>query len=215
MARGPQVGGLSFTANGDMQQNGDPPRSTLAAQLVQQFTDGRKRPKPHDQETFRQLLQEVLRTDGDPLVSAETHENNVDVSGKLIYVILKAGLDSLLPYDPFDKGADTHQRMIDSLAAIEITIRRCPEVLFVKLPNQETDSNEAGQLFQWLLPRLFSFVARSENPEVQEGLAELVKSCMGGEGRLKLNTFKCRLILAYIKGCTRGSFPSDVTQFGY
>ena len=211
MARGPHIGGFIHPATGERQRNGDPPQSLLAAQLVQQFTDSKKRPKIQDQETFRQLLLEVLGTGANQPATADAHEN--DINSKLIYVIVKAGLDSLPHNSPFDKGSDLYQQVTDSLAAIDITIKRCPNVLFVASPDQESETNNSVQLFQWLLPRLISFLAKSDRSELHSEVADLVKSCILGEAKLQLTTIKNCSISAYVRGCTRGKFSSRHDTF--
>lgn len=203
----------SRSGNGDIEPNGDLPQSTLAAQLVQHFTVGRRQATPNDQETFQQLLHEVLGTKADHSAFAEDLESNINVNGKLIYVIATAGLDSVPLYNPFDNNISLYQRLKDSLAAIEITIRRCPEVLFANSPHQDADWNDHGLLFEWLLPKLFALIARSQDLQVQQGVADLVKSCMVGERRSMSTNSRCSAIEVYMKGCTRGKFPSNMAHF--
>lgn len=205
MARGPRTRLLSRPAKSDIEQNGDPPQSTLAAQLVQQFTVGQDYSKFNNEETFQQLLQEVLGANTDQPAAVEALKNDVGVNSKLIYVIAKAGLESLSLRNYLDKNLDSYQRVTDSLAAIKSTIKKCPNVLFVQSPDVEIDSNDHGQLFQWLLPKLFSLLAKSKNVQNQEALADLLKSCMMGGGKSLSNTSRYGLIMAYIQGCTRGS----------
>ena len=213
MARGLHIGGSNHPVNGDTARNGDPPPSTLAAQLVQHFTDSKRRPKVQDQETFQQLLLEVLGIDANQPAPAEALENDVDINSKLIYVIVKAGLDSLSHNSPFDKGSDSYQLVTNSLAAINITVKRCPSVLFATLPDQESESNHSGQLFLWLLPKLLSILAKSERSDVHNGVADLIKSCVLGEAKSQLITVKSCPISAYIRGCVRGKSPSKLDLF--
>lgn len=204
MIRGPQLGGGYRPVDGERLHNGDVPPSTLAAQLVQRFTNGTKRPKVQDPEAFKQLLSEVLSTDADPSGPPESFEDDVDINTKLIYVIVKAGLESLPSHNPFEHGSKSSQQVVDSLAALEITLRRCPEVLFVTSPNQETQPYGSGPLYQWLLPRLFAFLTRSAMLEEHRGAVKLLKLCIRKEKRLQFTPVKYQPILAYIKGCTQG-----------
>ena len=207
MARRAQMRLSSRSVNKDDQEDGELPQSTLAAQLVQQFTDGSKHARPSDQETFQQLLQEVIGTGTDASISAEDLENNIYMNSKLIYVIAKTGLDHLPPYDPFKKGQRSSPPTKDSLAAIEVTIRKCPEVLFVDSQHQDMGSKDRGRLYQWLLPKLFSIMAKAEDVAVQQALTSALGSCMIGEGRSMSNGTRCGSVYAYIKCCVRGRYP--------
>ena len=208
MVREPRVSGLIHPVVGERPQNGDPPPSTLAAQLVQHFTNGTRRPKLQDHEAFRQLLLEVLGTAADQSGPLVPFENDVDINSKLIYVIVKAGLESPSSRNPFSNGSDSYQEVVDSLAALEVTINTCPKVLFVTSPNQEAQSLGSVQLYQWLFPRLLAFSAKPDILDGHKGIENLLKLCIMKEEKLQLAAAKHRPILAYLKGCTRGqSFP--------
>ena len=204
MAFEPHAGGVNRPTNGERPQNGDAPSSTLAAQLVQRFTNGTKRSKNQDSEAFRQLLSEVLGTASDQSFSSETLENDVNINTKLIYVIVKAGLESLPSHSLFDSGSETYSQLVDSLVALEITLSRCPEVLFVKSPNQETQPYGSGSLYQWLLLKLFAFLTNPDILDGDEGVDRLLKLCILKDEKLQFTPFKRRPILTYIKGCIRG-----------
>ena len=85
MARGPHIGSSNYPNTAKQQSNGEPLRSTLAAQFVQHFTASKAYPKIQDQESFRQLLLEVLGADANQSACAEATEDDVDTNSKLIY----------------------------------------------------------------------------------------------------------------------------------
>lgn len=188
----------------EMHPAGDPPQSTLAAQIVNQFTDGKRRPKTQDQETFRQLLREVLAFDSERLPQENTFESSIDVNHKLIYVIVKAGIDVLTYESPTGEPSDLSMQAIDSVAAIEITIRKCPEVLFVTASNQEIDLRCGGPLFTWLLPKLLTLAGNHKENEIKHRVFALLKTALIAERHAHVKGMKKCLILRYLRGCIQG-----------
>ena len=137
-------------ANGD----GQPPPSTLAAQIVQNQT----RPPtgqhpPGEKATFAQLLHELLNN---PAAAPET---DIEVNVKLISVLAEAGLAPLLDGNPFADWDTLLTQAIDSLTVIEATIGRQPAILF------ESTSVGGPQLF---LSLLASIAALSGHPKCND-----------------------------------------------
>lgn len=204
MARGGARAGSGRPVISELQQNGDPPKSTLAAQLVNQFTDGKKHSRNQDQETFRQLLQEILGTRDEQQSQTETFEPNCMVNYKLVYVIFKAGLESMQPEDPLGQNSDQYKQAIDSLAAVQRTIRRNPEVLFATLPDMESDPQLKGPLFLWLVPKVLSLTGYMKHDAIRNGVIQLLKTAIIVERRLHVKEAKRHGVLKYLKGCIKG-----------
>ncbi len=204
MARGVARTGSGRPVFSELQHNGEPPKSTLAAQLVNHFTDGRKHSRNQDQETFRQLLREVLGSEDEQHPRTEAVETDSVVNYKLIYVIFKAGLEALHSEDPFGKQDERHKQAIDSLAAIEHTIRRNPEVLFAAPSSQETDPKLKGPLFLWLVPKLLNLTGRGQDCGITDGVIQLLKTSLINEKKVHCKGKKLNLVLKYLKGCTKG-----------
>ena len=199
MARG-------VTRNGSgrpVQQNGDLSQST-AAQLVNHFTDGKKHPKVQDQETFRQLLREVLGVGDGQSPRANVFETDSNVNYRLIYVIVKAGLDILTPEDPFRGSRDLRLQAVGSLSAIEYTIKRNPEVLFVVPPSQEGDPKPYGPLYIWLMPKLLALISHSSDDGVTDGVIRLLKAALGAEKKTHARKVGKNSVLRYMQGCVKG-----------
>ena len=212
MARGVARTGSGRPVFSELQQNGDIPQSTLAAQLVNHFTDGRKRSKNQDQETFRQLLQEVLDAEDEQHPRPEAFETNSNVNYKLIYVIFKAGLEVLNSEDPFSRPDEQDKQASDSLAAIEHTIRRNPEVLFVVPSSQETDPKPKAPLYLWLVPKLLALTGYSESDGIRDGVIRLLKTAVVVERKVHIREVKINSVLKYIKGCTKGQFKYHISK---
>ena len=206
MVRGVVRTGSGRPVFSELQQNGEPPKSTLAAQLVDHLTDGKKHSRNQDQETFRQLLQEVLGTEDEEHFREESYETNSIVNYKLIYVIYKAGIEAVQSEDPFGQRVEVTRQLIDSLAAIKHTIRRNPEVLFVAPSNHETEAKFKGPLFLWLLPKLLNLTGYSLNVSIRDAVIQLLKTALVTETKAHIRGVKINTIVRYLKGCTKGQF---------
>lgn len=185
--------------------NGEPPASTLAAQIVDDLTRGKNHPKHQDQERFRSLLREILDTnneDGD--VITQGIEKNTNVNCRLIYVVIRAGLEASFNGDPFEKQDELNKQAVESLSVVQLTLRRCPEVLFTVLERGETDLQLDGPLYLWLVPRLFTILGHNEDREVRLGVLRVLQTTLlvGRKGHLK--QIKFQLVLKYIQGCVKG-----------
>ena len=114
--------------NGAQINTDAPPPSTLAAQLVQnQARINVGPPQSGEAATFTQLLQEIL---ADSNVAPET---DVNVNIQLICVVAEAGLAPLAQDVPSNRFDELITQAKDSIAVIESTIKRQPEVLFTQV----------------------------------------------------------------------------------
>ncbi|KAH9845320.1 Domain in UVSB PI-3 kinase, MEI-41 and ESR-1 [Teratosphaeria destructans] len=120
------MGAPATVVNG-LHVNGDnvPPPSTLAAQLVHNQTRHTVLHQQHNgaEPTFAQLLHEILNN------SDAAQETDVRVNVSLISVVGEAGLTPLAQDNPFVDWDILIPQAKDSIAVIEKTIRRQPEVL--------------------------------------------------------------------------------------
>lgn len=142
--------------NGLLQQTGEPPVSTLAAQLVDNLTRGTQQSKHQDREDFEQLLR-IFETDSQDeryVDDPEAREESI----KLIDVVVKAGLDVLLRENPFEDRSLLIRQAVRSLAVIELTIRRNSELLHTATGRDEADKRFHGPLYLWLLPKLLAII---------------------------------------------------------
>lgn len=151
MARKPAATGVG---RGDA---GQPPPSTLAAQLVQH------RKEPGGVATFHQLLDEII-------ANPATVEANVQENYKLITVVAEAGLKDSFASDPFVATNDAAQ-LLASLDVIEIAFRRNPDVLFYS--GVGTDG-PGSQICLLLLPKLVSFLTVPQRPELAQRSHQLL-----------------------------------------
>jgi len=204
MTRGVGRSGSGRPVFSELQQNGDPPPSTLAAQLVNHLTDGKKHSKNQDQETFRQLLREVLGAESEHNSQARMHDTDHDVNYKLVYVIVKAGLETLTNGDPFGGQAGRSTQAIDSLTAVEYTLIKSPEILFILTSGQEFDPNPHLPLFLWLIPKLLAVAGQVQDDTVIDRILKLLKTTVSLEKKIHIKGVRIYSIVKYIQGCVKG-----------
>ncbi|THY55817.1 hypothetical protein D6C98_04012 [Aureobasidium pullulans] len=145
-----------------------PPPSTLAAQLVRNHVEtARGVHQPDTTVPFRQLLQELLNKTSVP-------ETDVEVNHKLIKVVVEAGLDVLFQDNPFPQWGFLLPQAVDSLAVIQSTIQRQPEILFQGGPQPNLEQHP--HLLLWLFPKLLMISKHSKGDQLQASLASLLSS---------------------------------------
>jgi serine/threonine-protein kinase ATR len=99
-----------------------PPPSTLAAQVVQNHQ------QPPQQQNGDNALKHLLRQLLDSPDTAQ--ETDIHVNVQLVHVVSEAGLAPLAQLDPFANRTDLLAEAKDSIAVIERTLKRQPEILF-------------------------------------------------------------------------------------
>lgn len=115
------------TINGHHANGDAPPPSTLAAQIVQNQTRQATSQPQEETASFRDLLREILHS------NAASPETDVGVNAQLINVVIQAGLMPLTLDNPFADWDVLTPQAMDSIAVIESTIKRQPEVLLSQI----------------------------------------------------------------------------------
>ena len=204
MARGVDGGRSGRPVLDQLSPNAEQPQSTLTAQLVSHFTNGKKGPQTQDEEAFSQLLREILGTENGQVVRREALKMDSDVDCKLIYVIVKAGLEKATLDDPLDGKTGLSRQATDSLAAIDFTIKRNPEVLFVTPQFQELDPRPIGPLYLWLLPKLLALTGRLQDSGITDGVLAVLTTFSINERKTHVQKVISHPVLKYMKGCING-----------
>ena len=195
MARGVRRGESRAPVLNELSQNAGPPQSTLAEQLVNHLTDRKKHHRTQDDETFRLLLREILATESGQIVRTEPLLSDSGVDYKLIYVIVKAGLENL--------KLDSRQAT-DSLTAIDFTIKRNPEVLFVDPQFQGPDPQPVGPLYLWLVPKLLALTGFLQGNDIIAGVLRVFATLLVFARKTHARRVNLRPVLKYVKGCING-----------
>ena len=196
--------GLGYAVSKELSPNVELPHATLAAQLVSHFTDGKKHPREQDEETFRQLLREILVSESGQPFRAEPLEKDSDVDCKLIYVIVKAGLERIVLDEPFNGKTKRRRQATDSLTAINLTVRRNPGVLFVTPQFSGLDPRPIGPLYLWLLPKLLALIGCLQDSEMIDEALCVFTAFLLAEKKMHTARVNLRPILKYLKECING-----------
>ena len=198
--------GTGDAALNELSPNAELPQTTLTVQLVSHLIDGKKHPRDQDEETFRQLLREILGSESGQAVRAEPLEKHSDVDCKLIYVIVKAGLERTALDEPFNgNGKDKRRKQaIDSLTAINLTVKRNPGVLLVAPQFSGLDPRPIGPLYLWLLPKLLALMGCLQDSEMIDEVLRVFTTFLLTEKRTHIARVNLRPILKYLKECING-----------
>ena len=205
MAQGAGRSGQSRSSLIQRHTNGDPPPSTYAAQIVDNLTGAKRRSSSGNNEAhLRQLLQMILDADrnGESLPGAT--ETNIEVNYRLIYTIVRAGLEILLTGSPFEDRADVQAQACNTLAVVNLTIRRSPEVLFCTSEADDPITRLGGPLFLWLVPHLVNLLHYDMSREIIEEAEKVLRTALSVQTRTSTLRTRLHPILRYFQGCTAG-----------
>ena len=172
---------LTGTVNGrggNSSQNGFhgdlPPSTIVQAQLVNKLHKPSGHFRQDEAATFRQLLKEVLDTNNEPASSLVDSFDILSTNYKLIFVIVKVGLDPLLREVTPVIQNELVRQALDCLKAIYQTIQRTPSILFNEPTASDSISSTDVPMFTWLVPKLLLIACISQDDD----LVEACKSCI-------------------------------------
>ena len=198
--------GPAYAVQGDPSVNGDrPPASTFAAQIVDNLSNTKAQKNPSNQAILRQLLREILDADQAEYPPAGTIETNIEVNQRLIYVISRAGLDNLHDDSPFEVQKDIHDQALDSLSVIDLTIRRCPDVLFSVPEESSVRNRPTGPVFLWLVPQMTNLLDDKTKEEIRLRAEKILRLSLSLQTRSIASKTRLHPIFKYIQGCIKGT----------
>ena len=190
------------TLNGHA-QNGDLPASTRAIQIADRLADGRRHGHPQDRESFRHLLNEILESSNQQ-ESEQIAEDDVEISSKLLFVIVKAGLEPPTPPNPFSIIADVNAQLLDSLKAVLITLARCPAVTFSPPPNHPSEGTRCGFFFYWLIPKVLLCSISVDDYQIHETASNIIETCLLAGRQSKVSPAEWEAVPKYLKEFLKG-----------
>ena len=182
--------------------DGEIPQSTLAAQLLHRL-EGDQRGSSHQRATFRQLLQEVLDVHKEPSGSAVSVNSDV-TNYKLVFVIVKAGLDPLIAEDSLSHHDEGIEQALDSIKAISITLSQTPGLLATAIEDDtQNDVSNAPMLF-WLLPKLVLLMCSSKVESVRVACENCLLDVLAMETKMQPKGYRSQASLRLLQGCVNG-----------
>ncbi|KAL6705751.1 serine/threonine-protein kinase M1 [Coniothyrium glycines] len=147
---------------------GNPPPSTIAAQIVHNASNIHAQSGSASKVTFGELVKEFLQ-----------HPNTDEPDPQLvalICVIAEAGLEGLLRVDPFAQDQQ-RQQGIDSISTLKLIIQKKPRLL-LSLKDGDDDESPRPPLIVWLFPKLLGLLMHFTLQPVHEHIQELLGSCL-------------------------------------
>jgi serine/threonine-protein kinase ATR len=146
---------------------GNPPSSTIAAQIVHNATKINSRHDTATKVTFGELVKEFLQ-------HPSTDEPDSQLVA-LICVIAEAGLVGLSKDDPFTQDQQ-QQQGIDSIAALKFLIQQKPHLL-LSVKGEGGDGSLQPPLFVWLYPKLLGLLTHATLRPLHQHVRELLGLC--------------------------------------
>lgn len=171
------------------------PQPFTVAQIVGQTSTSN-----NGQATLEQLLQEILN--GDQRGATEAIELGLEVNYRLIYIIVRGGLQ-VLSSNPVEDQKELISQAINSLAVIDLKIRHAPAVLFC-IPENDAENEPGGPIFLWLLPHLINLLDHEVDNEIRKGAAKALETCISAQVKPS-TTIRCsQPVQVYLQGCIQG-----------
>ena len=197
--------GQAYATSDNHPTGRDPPSSSVAAQIVDNLTSSTRRRTPRNETALWELTSEILKSDQQKDNLSGTIEESIDVNHSLIYVIFRAGLETLNSSNPFDSQNHERTQGQQSLAVIDLTIRRCPDVLFYIPQVHDVRSRPSGPLFLWLIPQLMNLLTDDTNNEVRVLAEKILRTAISTQCQPLASKFRLHSISKYILGCIKGT----------
>jgi serine/threonine-protein kinase ATR len=148
--------------------NGNPPPSTIAAQIVHNAANVSSRQDAAAKVTFGELVKEFLQ-------HPSTDEPDAQLVA-LICVVVEAGLEGLLRDDPFAQDQQREQG-INSIDALGYLLRQKPHLL---LCAKESEDKAAPQppVIIWLFPKILGLLAHATLRPIHKHVQGLLFMCI-------------------------------------
>ncbi|KAF1842478.1 uncharacterized protein K460DRAFT_346363 [Cucurbitaria berberidis CBS 394.84] len=152
--------------NGHM--NGNPPPSTIAAQIVHNASNIHARQDSAAKVTFGELVKEFLQ-------HPSTDEPDPQLVA-LICVIADAGLEGLLKDDPFAQDQQ-RQQGIDGIAVIKLILQQKPHLL-LSAKDDDDEGSPRPPLLLWLYPKLLGLLTQATLQPIHGQVQNLLDLCL-------------------------------------
>ena len=184
--------------------NSNLPHSTLAAQIADNLAAGDHQSRHQDRESFPLLLREILDAGGESHPLGSKYENSPAVACKLIYVIVKVGLEAFSPPHSVDQNNGRMDQLLRSLQAIHLTISKTPDVLF-HVWNEAKNVGPNYPLFAWLTPRIAVLLRPEDSGALNKQALGILETILLTRRRSRIRGANSILISRYIYGCIKGT----------
>lgn len=159
---------LPAHAQANSATNGNPPPSTIAAQIVHNAAKVNSRQDDAAKVTFGELLKEFLQ-------HPSTDEPDAQLVA-FICVVAEAGLDGLFKEDPFAQEEHREQG-VRSIAAIKYLLNQKPHLLF-SAKDGEDNGAPRPPVILWLFPKLLGLLTRVTLRSIHSNVRDMLNFCL-------------------------------------
>lgn len=177
---------------------GNPPPSTIAAQIVHNASNIHARQDAAAKVSFGELVKEFLQ-----------HPNTDEPDQQLvalISVIAEAGLEGLFKDDPFAQDQQ-RQQGIDSIAALKLILKQKPHLLLSTKDGDE-DGSPRPPLLLWLYPKLLGLLTHATLHSVHKSVQELLTLCLEVQVQTSALWRHAAAVVQLYKSCVQCMYSS-------
>ncbi|CAO2647756.1 Nn.00g086780.m01.CDS01 [Neocucurbitaria sp. VM-36] len=188
--------------------NGNPPPSTIAAQIVHNASNIHARQDSAAKVTFGELVREFLQ-------HPSTDEPDPQLVA-LICVVAEAGLEGLFKEDPFAQDQQ-RQQGIDGIAVIKLIIQQKPHLL-LSAKDGEDEGSPRPPLLLWLYPKLLGLLTHATLQPIHEHVQDVLNLCLTVSTQTTALWRQGTAIMQLYKSCVQTilselDFVNDATSF--
>ncbi len=187
----------------DADNNGAPPPSTLAAQLVQDILPSTKSSRSDENAELKGHFAKIQRVKDNPEI-LKTAAERIEHNHMLIYVYSRAVLENIHLDDPFLDRSHVRAEILKAINFLRFTIKETPSVLSYCIHEDRFLFRGQEPLWAWLLPQLLRMLGHAECSELQgsiEGFLQYVLLTVARNQTLRQVT---PALGVYLRGCLTG-----------
>lgn len=159
--------GRESFVNGSTNQ-GQPPPSTLAAQLVENISASTRSSRPDETAELGKLIGIIEKVKDQP-ENLKTQEERISHNHMLIYVYARVTLEGLKWDDPFDKS-HLKSEALRAINFLKVAVNETPEVL---LTTSEPDMylfRGREPLWIWIFPKVLKMLGYSQSIDLTSAI---------------------------------------------
>lgn len=163
-----------------------PPPSTLAAQLVVNFSASSRSSRSDENNELRRLSATIQAVERDPDL-LKSPEDQLKHNHLLTYVFIRAVLDNIRLEDPLLDPTNLRTEVLKAINFLKLIVKETPHVLGYTQHNGEFDSRGEEPLWIWLFPKLLRFLGHHRCLEASADIEDFFQdllTLLGTEGDL-------------------------------
>lgn len=163
-----------------------PPPSTLAAQLVVNFSASSRSSRSDDNNELRRLSATIQAVEKNPDL-LKTPEDQLRHNHLLTYVFIRAVLDNIRVEDPLLEPKKPQTEILKAINFLKLIVKETPHVLEYTQKNGEFELRGEEPLWIWLFPKFLRFLGHQRCLEASsdiEGLFRDLLTLLGSDGSL-------------------------------